>query len=703
MPNHLASESSPYLLQHQNNPVDWHPWGPEAIERARRENKPIFLSIGYSACHWCHVMEHESFENEPIARYLNEHFISIKVDREERPDLDQIYMNAVQMMTGRGGWPMSVFLTPDLKPFYGGTYWPPTPRMGMPGFEQILVAVNDAWRNRREALFKQADELTSHLQTPLPMGEGVDGHRRAAVVGTPGEGLQIDNARQLLDNASRALQRSFDHRQGGFGSAPKFPHSMDLQLLLRLWKRKPREDLLNMVTFTLDKMAAGGIYDHLAGGFARYSVDERWLVPHFEKMLYDNALLTSAYLDAYLVTHEERFARVVRETCDYILSYMTDPAGGFHSTEDADSEGEEGKFYVWTPAEIKSILGDQAGERFCYVYDVSEAGNFEHGKSILNLPKTIEQCAALKGWNLEELKQELAESRAKLLAIRDQRVRPGKDDKILVSWNALMIDALARASHVVEESEYLTAAEKAAHFILRQMSRSDGRLLHTWRHGQARLDAYLDDYSYLVNALITLYEATFNERWIDEAVRLADTMLQHFEDKARGGFFFTADDHEQLIARNKDLHDASVPSGNAMAATALFRLGKLSGRTDHLHSAVHTLSMADSVMERMPTAVGQMLIALDMWLGPMQELVLLGGSDNEASKTALSHLQQSYLPNTVQAYRPANAPPAKGPLESLFAGRRAIDNQPTLYICQNFTCQAPITGLAQIQTALAKL
>jgi uncharacterized protein len=740
VPNHLAAESSPYLLQHQNNPVDWHPWGPDAIQRAKKEDKPIFLSIGYAACHWCHVMEHESFENEPIARYLNEHFISIKVDREERPDLDQIYMNAVQLLTGRGGWPMSVFLTPDLKPFFGGTYWPPAPRMGMPGFEQVLVAVNDAWRNRREGLLKQADELTTYLQNadphtgdgaaspPLPLGEG------------RGEGIPFAEAIQHLENASRALQRAFDPRHGGFGSAPKFPHSMDLQLLLRLYTRtstsdlRPptsdlgprspdREHLLAMVTLTLDKMASGGIYDHLAGGFARYSVDERWLVPHFEKMLYDNALLTSAYLDAYLVTRHDRFARVARETCDYILAYMTDPAGGFHSTEDADSEGEEGKFYVWTPAEIKQTLGDQAGERFCYVYDVSEAGNFEHGNSILNLPKTIEQCAALKGWNLDELKKEFAESRAKLLAIRDQRIRPGKDDKVLVSWNALMIDALARASHVVEEPEYLIAAEKAADFILSKMSRPDGRLLHTWRNGQARLDAYLDDYSYFINALTTLYEATFNERWIDEAARLANIMLQHFEDKDHGGFFFTADDHEQLIARNKDLHDASIPSGNALAATALLRLGKLTCGAGvspatptrsvsegpetlaYLESAARTLAFARPTLERMPTACGQMLIALDLYVGPATEVVLIGGTDEQANQQAIAALQKSFLPRSVTACRgPTAEKAARSPaLDPLFAGRENANTEPTLYICQNFSCQAPIQGVEQIKSALAKL
>jgi uncharacterized protein len=706
MPNQLLHETSPYLLQHQHNPVDWYAWGAEAIERARREDKPIFLSIGYSACHWCHVMEHESFENEPIARYLNEHFVSIKVDREERPDLDQIYMNAVQIMTGRGGWPMSVFLTPDLKPFFGGTYWPPTPRMGMPGFEQVLIAVNDAWRNRREGVLQQAEELTGYLQSigqsddnerptalPLPVGEG------------RGEGLSSDKAKQLLDNAVRALSRAFDSRHGGFGSAPKFPHSMDLQLLLRLWKREPRQNLLDMVTLTLDKMAAGGIYDHLAGGFARYTVDERWLVPHFEKMLYDNALLTSAYLDAYLVTHDERRARIARETCSYILTYMTDAEGGFHSTEDADSEGEEGKFYVWTPDEVKQVLGDRAGERFCYVYDVTEEGNFEHGKSILNLPKTIEQCAALKGWDVEELKQELAESRTKLLAARDQRVRPGKDDKVLVSWNGLMIDALARGARILDSPEYLLAAENAANFILQRMTRADGRLLHTWRRGEAKLDAYLDDYGCFANALVTLYEATFNERWIDEAVRLAEILLKHFEDKSRGGFYFTADDHEQLITRTKDLHDASVPSGNAMAATALLRLGKLTGRSDLLDAAGRTLAMAESVMERMPTAAGQMLVALDLGLGPMTELVLIGGRDNSANQEVIAQLQRTYLPRSVVAYRgSAESPTAHGSaaLEPLFSGRTA-DAEPAIYICQNFTCQAPVKGATDIKAAIEKL
>ena len=392
MPNRLADESSPYLLQHKDNPVDWFPWGEEALAKSRAEDKPIFLSIGYSACHWCHVMEHESFESDDVAAILNEHFVSIKVDREERPDLDQIYMNAVVMLTQRGGWPMSVFLTPDGKPFYGGTYWPPEDRMGMPGFKRVLASVLDAWKNKREQLDEQATFLTQKLQ-------------ESDFAAGSGQGLSDD----ILQASALKLERSFDFTHGGFGNAPKFPHSMDLQVLLRLWKRLGRDRLLDMVKLNLDKMAAGGIYDHLAGGFARYSVDERWLVPHFEKMLYDNALLTSAYWEGFLATGDEHYANVVRETCNYILAYMTDEAGGFHSTEDADSEGVEGKFYVWTPEEILRILGDEAGERFCYVYDVTPAGNFE-GHSILNLPKTIEQSAKIKGWDVDELTAELAES-----------------------------------------------------------------------------------------------------------------------------------------------------------------------------------------------------------------------------------------------------------------------------------------------------
>jgi hypothetical protein len=692
--NRLAQESSPYLLQHQNNPVDWFPWGPEALERAREEDRPIFLSIGYSACHWCHVMEHESFENEAIAKLLNEHFVNIKVDREERPDLDHIYMAAVQLMNhGRGGWPMSVFLTPDLKPFYSGTYFPPTARMGMPGFDQVINAVAAFWREKRDDALKHSAQVADLLHQS-------QGKQHAA-----GE-LRAELLHDLLHGAAASLERVFDFTHGGFGRAPKFPHPMHLQLLLRIWRRRPREGLIDMVRLNLDKMARGGIYDHLAGGFARYSVDERWLVPHFEKMLYDNALLTAAYLDGYLVTGDPHYARTVRETCDYLLRYMTDESGGFHSTEDADSEGEEGKFYVWSPAEVKQILGDERGERFCYVYDVTEQGNFE-GHNILNLPKSIEQCTSLRGWNLAELERELAQSRAKLLAVRDGRVRPGKDDKILVSWNALMIDSLARAGGILDDSKYLAAAQRAANFILRELRREDGRLLHSWRHGRAKFDAYLDDYTYLANALVTLYEADFDERWIDEAVRLVDIVLQHFADSEQGGFFYTADDHEQLIARHRDFQDSSVPSGNAMAAIVLLRLGKLCGRADYLQAAESTLQAGLHMMEQLPMAAGQLLIALDMHLGPFSELALLGDAAEAASASVLAELRRRYLPNQIVACRrtaettvSAALKTLSSHLDPLFAGKQPGDEPPTLFVCENFACQAPVTGPAAVIEAL---
>jgi uncharacterized protein YyaL (SSP411 family) len=680
--NRLARETSPYLLQHANNPVDWYPWGTEAIELARAEGKPIFLSIGYAACHWCHVMEHESFEDEGIARLMNENFVCIKVDREERPDLDQIYMNAVQALTGHGGWPMSVFLTPDLKPFYGGTYWPPTSRGGMPGFDQVLQGVAEAWRTRREEIGEHAEELTRAVQSIEKLQRSEEGLRP-----------------ELLETAASSLERVFDFTYGGFGRAPKFPHAMDLQVLLRVWRRNARRVYLDMVKLNLAKMAQGGIYDHLAGGFARYSVDERWLVPHFEKMLYDNALLAGAYLDGYLVTRDENYARVVRETLDYILNYMTGEQGGFHSTEDADSEGEEGKFYLWTVDEVKEVLGEEAAEKFCYVYDITLDGNFE-GKNILNMPKTLEQVSKLRGWPLDELKSTLAASRQKLLARRDQRIRPGKDDKVLTSWNALMIDSMARASSILREPRYLHAARRAAEFILQNLRRDDGRLLHTWRNGQAKLDAYLDDYAYLINALISLYEAEFDERWIDEAVRLADILNKHFRDNENGGFYYTADDHEQLIARNKDLIDSSVPSGNAMAATALIRLGKLCGRADYNHAAYETLELAATIMERSPTAAGQMLVALDMHLGPFHEIVILGDRNQPETQDVLDGLYRSYIPSRVIAQRNSDEDEHGSPaVEPIFVGKVLEEPAPTVYICQRFACAAPIRGK---ESALAR-
>lgn len=687
MSNRLAAETSPYLLQHANNPVDWYPWGEEALLRARAEERPIFLSIGYSACHWCHVMEHESFENTGIATYLSEHFVCIKVDREERPDLDHIYMTAVQALTGRGGWPMSVFLTPELQPFFGGTYWPPTSRPGMPGFDRVLEAVVDAWTHRRQVAIDQARDLTERIASATPTGR-------------PG-----DLALGLIHSAAKQLERSFDHRHGGFGGAPKFPHPMDLRLLLRFWQRTPRDGVLSMATKTLDEMAAGGIYDHLGGGFHRYSVDERWLVPHFEKMLYDNALLVSCYLEAWRATGDARYSAIVRETADYVLREMKSPEGGFYSTQDADSEREEGKFYIWSPAEIERVLGADRAKTFCYVYDVTPQGNFE-GHNILNLSKTIEQCAKILGRSVEELTGELRSDRERLLAVRNGRIRPGLDDKVLVSWNGLMIDALAAAGADLPEPRYLQAAQRAADFILTSMRRGDGRLWHSYRCGQARFAAYLDDYAGLANALVTLYESDFDERWIDAAVELADVLLAHFQDPA-GGFFFTADDHEQLISRHKDAQDSSVPSGNAMAATALLRLGKLCGRADYLAAAERTLAVFAELMERWPAASGQMLLAVDFHLGPTPELVLIGEPNEADTAQLLAELRRRFLPRRVLALRRPQQLMGAGPglsphLAGLFQDKAASGGL-TLYVCQNFACQAPAIGLRSALESIAQL
>ncbi len=680
MPNRLSHESSPYLLQHAENPVDWYPWGSEALQRARQEDRPIFLSIGYSACHWCHVMEHESFEDPQIAKLMNEHFVCVKVDREERPDLDQIYMQAVQAISGRGGWPMSVFLTPDLEPFYGGTYWPPRARMGMPGFDQVLHAVAEAWQQRREETSAQAKKLTEHI---------------ASISTAQVPSTDLDES--LLSAAAEGLRQSFDPVHGGFGAAPKFPHAMDLQLLLRLAKRFGQEDLHSMVRTTLDRMAAGGIYDHLGGGFARYSVDARWLVPHFEKMLYDNGLLAATYVDAYLAGGDPRDAAVVREILDYVLRDMTDSQGGFHSTEDADSEGEEGKYYVWTPAEIERVLGPERARQFCYVYDVSEGGNFE-GRNILHLPRTWEQCGHHLKIDPEQLQQQMAEDRMRLLEVRQQRIRPGKDDKILVAWNGLMIDALARASRALNEPRYHQAATNAARFLRQHLRKPDGRLLHCWRNDEAKLDAYLDDYSTLANALISLYEVTLDETWIDWAGDLLDVMLEDFRDPDGGALFFTARDHEKLIVRAKDLYDNAVPGGNSLAAIALIRLGRLTSRADYLEAAEQILTAASGILQRIPAAAGQMLIALDLWLGPLYEIVVVGDPAEPAVANTIEDLNRVFLPHSVLACRSATSSAEDSArLDPLFAGKQLLDESPTVYVCQHGTCQQPVRGREQAQ------
>jgi hypothetical protein len=689
--NRLIHETSPYLQQHARNPVDWYPWGPEALELARREQRPIFLSIGYSACHWCHVMEHESFEDAATAAIMNEQFVNVKVDREERPDLDHIYMAAVQLMTRRGGWPMSVFLTPELEPFYGGTYFPPDDRYGMPSFRRVLLSVAEAWRQRRSEVTQSARQLTDAIAQM---------NQQSATSGDP--------SLALVNSAAGQLARAFDPAHGGFGGAPKFPHPMDLKLLLRHWKRTGSGESLDMVVATLDHMARGGIYDHLGGGFHRYSTDARWLVPHFEKMLYDNALLAQAYIEAYQATGRPDFARVARETLDYVLREMTAPDGGFFSTQDADSEGVEGKFFVWSLAELVAVLGREACEWFAYVYDVTEQGNWE-GHNILNQPKTLDQCARLLRVEPAALERSLAESRGKLLAERSRRVPPGRDDKVLVAWNGLMIDAMARAYQVLGDDRYLAAARRAAEFVLSRMSSTEtGRathLLHCYKDGQARLNAYLDDYACLVDSLVSLYESDFDDCWLRRALELAAVMIDQFWDESAGSFYYTPRDHEPLITRVRDTHDGATPSGNSMAVTAIARLGRLTGRRDLVDKAERTLRSFASLMAETPMAAGQMLTALDFLMSRAVDIVIVVADSESAAETARSALRvvrRRFLPNKVVAFAgPAIADDS--PVASLVAGKQTSGGAMSVYVCENSTCGPPVVDVAALERTIGNL
>jgi uncharacterized protein YyaL (SSP411 family) len=681
--NRLSAETSPYLRQHAHNPVDWYPWGDEALRHARELDRAIFLSVGYSACHWCHVMERESFEDAEVARVLNEHFVSIKVDREERPDLDQIYMTAVQLMTRHGGWPMSVFLTPDLQPFYGGTYYPPADRHGMPSFRRVLLAVVDAWKNRRGELVAQAKDLTGHVQQAMQVET---------------QAGSLDDS--LLRGAGNHLRHAFDPTYGGFGHAPKFPHPMDLRLLLRLAQRFGDDDALQMATATLDHMAHGGIYDQLGGGFHRYSTDAHWLVPHFEKMLYDNALLSTTYLEAFQATGSPLYRQIVEETLGYVTREMTSPEGAFYSTQDADSEGVEGKFFVWSPVEIANVLGAEQAELFCNVYDVTPEGNWE-GHNILHRGRSDEQEARLLKLPVEELRGRLSASRQKLFRRREQRIKPGRDDKVLTSWNALMLGAFARAGAVLGNRDFTARAVAAADFLLQRMRTPEGRLYRTGLAGTGspRLNGYLDDYAFLIEALVTLYEAAFEPRWMAAARQLTDVLFEQFWDERDGGFFYTAGDHEQLISRGKDPHDNATPSGNAMAVTALLRLGALTGERRILERAERTLQLFRGLMAQMPAAAGQMLIALDFYLAPVAEVVVVGDRGNAEVEQALQLLTRGFRPHQVLAWRAAAVATEAEQVVPLLAGRTA-KGPVTTYVCRNFTCAAPVVGVEALRKVL---
>jgi uncharacterized protein YyaL (SSP411 family) len=681
--NRLADETSPYLLQHAYNPVDWHPWGDEAFARAKAEDKPIFLSVGYSACHWCHVMERESFESEAIAKQMNEQFVCIKVDREERPDVDQIYMAAVQLISSRGGWPMSVFLTPDGEPFFGGTYWPPNDRMGMRGFSSILTTMHDYWVNRREDIIRSAAELVEALDS----------------VTSP----SFDEApltEEVLRRAVRDMTAVADRTHGGFGDAPKFPHPMDIRVLLRGWKRFGDEEALTVARLALDKMALGGIYDHLGGGFHRYSTDRRWLVPHFEKMLYDNALLVPAYLEAFQITRSPLYDRVARETLDYVLREMTQPDGGFYSTQDADSEGVEGKFFVWSEDEIIAALGPDEARVFNYCYDVSTRGNWEE-TNILNRPKPHDEAARLLGIEPAELTRRLDASRQKLFELRQQRVAPGRDDKVLVSWNGMMIAAMSRGAQVLGDARYLIAAAAAADFILTSMRDPSGHLLHSYKDGRSRFTAYLDDYACLIDGLVDLYQASFDARWLDAGLDLARQMIDRFRDDEDGGFFYTAADHEKLITRTKDSQDNATPSGSSMAAQSLLRLGRITGQTEIEEAGYKALVSLSGLVAKHPRAAGQAVQAVDFQLGPTPEIVVVDGADPERTDFLLSQLHQWFVPNSVLLRRTASMTDAtlSPSVAGLLTGRPSGD-QPMVYVCQRGACDLPVSTAEELSQKL---
>jgi uncharacterized protein len=697
MPNLLAKEASPYLLQHAGNPVNWYPWGETALEKARREDKPIFLSIGYSACHWCHVMAHESFEDAQVAAILNEHFVSIKVDREERPDLDQIYMSAVQAMTGGGGWPMSVFLTPDGEPFYGGTYFPPTPRYGMPSFSQVLIALADAWQERQEELVKGGRQMARALAEQAMVAPA-----SASVA------LEADT----LQAAFRGLSRQFDAHHGGFGQAPKFPQPMVLEFLLRHHVVTGSEQALNMVTQTLDKMARGGMYDQIGGGFHRYSVDDRWLVPHFEKMLYDNAQLARVYLHAWQVTGNEFFRTITEEILDYVVREMTyvgadandqqfrrapklpsNTAGvAFYSTQDADSEGEEGKFFVWTPDEIRAVLGSDADE-FMAAYGVTSHANFE-GKNILEFVGELDQ------------RPTLAEARRKLFESREQRVHPGRDEKVLTSWNGLMLAAFAEAARALNRLDYQEVAERNAEFLLRELRQENGRVLRTWKAcpegtegtGEAKLNGYLEDYSYLIEGLLELYQTTFDPRWFVPAQELAETMIAHFQ-APEGGFFDTSDDHETLITRPRDLQDNATPSGNAMAVTALLKLAGFTNDLRTIDIAHQALTRIQPMMSQYPLGFGQWLQALAYGLSKPREIAIVGDPDSADTQALLSFVRDGYRPFQVVALGTPNRQGAQVPL---LQDRDMVDGEAAAYVCRAFACQVPVTEPEALWSLLEK-
>ena len=666
--NRLVFEGSPYLLQHARNPVDWYPWGEAAFERARKEDKPIFLSIGYSTCHWCHVMERESFEDAEVAALLNAGFVCVKVDREERPDVDQVYMAIAQAMTGSGGWPLTIVMTPDRKPFFAGTYLPKSASLGRAGMVEILPQLAEAWKSRRADVIERADRVAAWLE--------------GAVAGDPGAAPEA----ATLEAAVSETARRFDAVAGGFDKAPKFPLAHPVRLELRWWKRGGDAKALAMAEKTLQAMARGGIRDHLGGGFHRYATDRAWLVPHFEKMLYDQALLATAYVEGYEATRREEYRVVAREILDYVLRDLAAPGGGFASAEDADSAGEEGRFYLWSRAESTEVLGEEEGALFAEVYGVETAG------SVLHLARPLE---LLKPAELERI----AAARTKLLAARGRRTRPLRDDKVMTDWNGLAIAALARGARAFDEPAYADAARKAADFVLGHLADGQGRLRKCWRAGQAANDAVIEDYAFLVLGLIELYQTDFDARWLSEATRLSDAMVARFWDEKAGGFFYTADDAEKLLARSKEAYDGSIPSGNSVAALDLALLGHLTGTPERIERARKVFRAFSGAIAGSPSQFSQMMIALDLTLGPAREVVIASEPGAEDTRAMLREVRTRFLPDTVVILRPGGDDPPIAKLVEFVREQRSRDGKATAYVCRDFACQAPVTDPA----ALGKL
>jgi uncharacterized protein len=689
-PNKLIEEKSPYLLQHAYNPVDWHPWGDEAFERAAKEDRPIFLSIGYSTCHWCHVMAKESFENEEVASLMNDAFVSIKVDREERPDIDSVYMRVCQMMTGNGGWPLTIIMTPSKKPFFAATYLPREARFGMPGVKQLIPRIKEIWEYDRAQALSSAERIASILAT------------------TSMEQTGDPLTERTLEMAYRGLSRNYDVQYGGFSQAPKFPSPHNLMYLLRYWRRTGDDRALKMVETTLGSMRCGGIYDHLGFGFHRYSTDHRWLVPHFEKMLYDQALLAMAYVEAYQATGNRDYKKTAQEIFTYVLRDMTAPEGGFYSAEDADSDGEEGSFYLWTEDEIRQALGREEAEIFTRAYAVEREGNCrveatgaETGKNILHSTRPLPALAKELGMSSGELEKHLDTARETLFQVRGKRVHPHKDDKILTDWNGLMIAALSKAAQAFQEPAYKDAARRASEFILARMRDPGGRLLHRYRDGEAAIPAFLDDYAFLIWGLVELYEASFDAVHLVQAIELNEAMLGKFWDHEKGGLFLSADDADGMLVRTKEFYDGAIPSGNSVAMLNLLRLAHLAGNARYEEKAAHLLRVCSKTVAEAPYVHTQFMTGLDFSLGPSSQVVIVGNPGSDDTTSMIRRLQGSFLPHTVVMFRSTEEEdPGIIRLAEYTKDLESIGGKATAYVCRDFRCDLPTTDEQQMLSLL---